>query len=122
MINIHVELKGLKEAQRKMENAARRLSGDAVFGAVRDSTLLVQRDAKKNAPVRYGILRASIIPTVSAEGSRVVGTVGTNVEYAGFQEFGTRYITGRHYMGRALDDNRARIISMIQAAVKGVFG
>lgn len=121
MIDIKVELKGLKEAQRKMENAARQLSGDAVFGAVQNATLMVQRDAKINAPVRYGFLRASIIPTISAEGGRVVGTVGTNIEYAGFQEFGTRYITGRHYMGRALDDNRARIISMIQAAVRGVF-
>ncbi len=121
-VGIGVQLKGLREAQQKLERAAQEMSGDALFNAVRDGTLIVQRQAKIDAPVRYGFLRASIIPSISASGGVVEGIVGTTIEYAGFQEFGTRYITGKHYMGNALEDNRDRIVAMIMAAIKGVWG
>lgn len=117
-VSIHVELERLKEAQQKLENMARSLSGDAVFGAVQQSTLIVQRDAKINSPVKTGALRASIIPSISSSGSTVIGIVGTNIFYAGFQEFGTKYIKARRYLGRALEDNRDRIVGMIQAAIR----
>lgn len=120
-VSIHVELEGLKAAQQKMENAVRQLSGGAIFSAVQQGTLIVQRDAKINAPVKTGSLRASIIPSVSASGPTVIGIVGTNIYYAGFQEFGTKYIKARRYMGRALEDNRDRITAMIVAAVRSVF-
>ena len=39
---------------------------------------------------RTGTLRRSISPSVSASGTAVTGTVGTNVEYASIHEFGGR--------------------------------
>lgn len=74
--------------------------------------LLISRDAKRNAPVDTGRLRASIIPeiedleaTVQAGGSEIVGT---NVDYAAVQEFGNKEggIEGSKYMTKAWNKNK----------------
>lgn len=66
--------------------------------------LRVEREARKNAPVDTGRLRASITHRVYPEGTtKVVAEVGTNVAYAAAQEFGTRHgVPATRYMGRAL--------------------
>lgn len=87
---IDVEVRGLKEAQKKLEQVARDLHGAPMLNAMRDATLMVQRDAKKNAPVDTGRLRASITPEVRMDGEVMVGVVGSNVAYAPFMELGTR--------------------------------
>lgn len=53
--------------------------------AVKQATLIADAEAKKKAPVDTGNLRASI----SMEVDGLEGTVGTNVEYAPFVEYGT---------------------------------
>ena len=86
---IDVEVKGLKEIQAKMTQMVVDLHGAPVLNAMRDSTLMVQRDARIFAPVDTGRLRASIVPEVKATADQVQGIVGSNVEYAPYQEFGT---------------------------------
>ena len=51
--------------------------------------LAVEADAKTNCPVDMGILRASINHDVKFDASSIVGTVGTNVEYAPYVHNGT---------------------------------
>lgn len=86
----------------------RRVARDYVnSGALeRVTTLLclrIEREARKNAPVDTGLLRSSITHRVTREGSKVVGEVGTNVEYALPQEFGTRHgVPATRFLGRAL--------------------
>lgn len=89
---LRLEIRGLKETQKKMEQVARDLSGPPMLAAMRDATMVVQRDAKKLAPVNTGRLRASIIPEVRASvvGRTITGVVGSNVEYAPYVETGTR--------------------------------
>lgn len=65
----------------KLEN----LSDDAVAEALNKACLLVQNSAKEKVPVNTGNLRNSI--TYKVEGNE--GTVGTNVEYAPYIEYGT---------------------------------
>lgn len=63
----------------------------------------VQRSAKQKAPVDTGTLQASItVAQESADTNEVAYTVGTNVFYAPFQEFGTRYIPPHPYLVPAL--------------------
>ena len=87
---IDAEVIGLKETQAEMERIAAELHGAPVVQAIRDSTLLVQRDAKIAAPVDTGRLRASIMPEIRTPGNDVEGVVGSNVFYAPFMEYGTR--------------------------------
>lgn len=70
--------------------------------------LKVERLARSYAPVDTGRLRNSIThrirTQVSGGESSVVAEVGTNVEYAAAQEFGTRdgHVPPTRYLGRAL--------------------
>ena len=104
MTEISIEIKGLKETQREMERIVRDLRGEPYLNAMRRATLLVQRSAKKKAPVDTGRLRASIVPEVRAQGNLVTGVVGSNVKYAAFVELGTvaHFVPGK-YIGRWAD-------------------
>lgn len=87
---LSAEITGMKETQRRMEQVVKDLRGTPMINAMRDATLIVTRDAKINAPVDTGRLRASITPEVSADAEEVRGVVGSNVTYAPFVELGTR--------------------------------
>ena len=67
--------------------------------------LIVERNAKKRARVRTGHMRRSI--TYQVQGDRAI--VGTNVKYAPFQEFGTRYITPNRFLRGGLEDSQGAI-------------
>lgn len=71
--------------------------------------LRVERLARSYAPVDTSRLRNSITHRVRTElgaSPRVVAEVGTNVEYAAVQEFGTTdgTVPPVRYLGRALQD------------------
>ena len=100
MVEIDIELQGLKETQEEMERIVRDLHGDAFLNGMRIATLLVQRSAKQKAPVDTGRLRASITPEVRWQGDRAIGVVGSDVKYSGFVELGTRpHFVPRKYIG-----------------------
>lgn len=63
----------------------------------------VARDARSYAPVDTGRLRNSI--KVDAQAGNI--TVYSDVDYAVYQEFGTRHIAPRAFMGKALARVRA---------------
>lgn len=109
---------------------------------MRQATLLVAGDARRNAPIDTGRLRASIVPEVTHSGNEIVGVVDSNVAYAPFMELGTRPhwppigalevwarrhgttaflvaraiarrgLRARRYLQRALEDNVDRIIRL----------
>ena len=62
-----------------------KLSNVSVDSALEKACLIVENSAKEKVPVNTGNLRSSITHTVENN----VGTVGTNVEYAPYIEFGT---------------------------------
>lgn len=75
--------------------------------AVLEAALYVEEQAKLACPVDTGNLRRSIttaMPTVTAGGAST--SVGTNVHYAPFVEFGTRHMQAQPYMGPALEAAR----------------
>ncbi len=145
-----IEVKGLVEATRKLEQVANDLHGEPMTRAMKKATLLVTKDAKINAPVDTGRLRASITPEVRGEGKTVIGVVGSNVIYAPYMETGTkphfpplsalqtwakrhgttayvvaraiarRGIKGRKYLQRAFEQNRTAIRDLLGKAVKGI--
>jgi len=96
---ITVEVEGLEEVQKKMEQMVKDIRGGETLRAMKLSTLLVQRAAKKNlrpwrgpgtGGVDTGRMRASIVPEIRTLTGSIQGVVGSNVSYAPFMELGTR--------------------------------
>ena len=122
-VKISVEVQGIKEVQRNLEAVAKNLHGTPMINAMRDATLYIDRDAKKNAPVDTGRLRASITPEVTSEGETVRGVVGSNVTYAPYVEFNEKahHTIGKaHYLQSAFDDNKDKVEKRIGQAVEAI--
>lgn len=87
-----VEVKNLRETQQYLERVARDMAGDPLYRAIVRATTMIEREAKKMAPVHTGRLRASITPRVEvlpmAGGMQTRGIVSTNVAYASTMEHG----------------------------------
>lgn len=62
---------------------------DELTGAMTKSAIMVQGDARILVPVDTGRLRNSIAYEIRADGTGVVGKVGTNVAYGRYVEEGT---------------------------------
>jgi len=70
--------------------------------------LFIEKRAKQLAPVDVGDLKRSInaVMKTNKNQSRQLGTVGTNIEYAAYQEFGTKNMPAQPYLGPALEEAR----------------
>jgi HK97 gp10 family phage protein len=79
-----IRVSGIKQAVKALEDY-KDTKTERLEKTTSEATVNVDREAKKNAPVDTGRLRASIHRT--AQG--LEGTVYTNVEYAPYVEFGT---------------------------------
>jgi phage gpG-like protein len=149
MAGVRGELRGLRETQKKLVQAAKDLQGGPLLRAMRDATLLVQRDARIASPVDTGRLRASITPSVTY-GEPMQGVVGSNVKYAPFMELGTRAhwppvaalatwarrhgmaayvvaraiamrgLAARRFLQGAFEKNAPRIVKMLAGAVSEI--
>ena len=119
MTNVKLEVRGLEELQRKIERIVKDLQGTPYLKAMSKATLVVQRDARINAPVDTGRLRASITPEVRAQGATLLGVVGTNVVYAAKVEVpGPVRRSGRRpYLQPALTENADAVFRILGDAV-----
>jgi len=82
--------------------------------ALETSAILVENEAKHLAPVDLGNLRNSI----DHESDNESATIGTNVEYAPFQEFGTSKMKSQPFLTPAFESNRSRIVQILASGVK----
>ena len=127
-----ITVEGLEEVQKFLEERVQRLQGPPMFAVMREATLLVQRSAKISPPmpVDTGRLRASITPEVTQMGGMTVGIVGSNVEYAPYQELGFRtrvakgkekgprkFIKGKMFLQKAFTKNIKNIEALYEAFV-----
>jgi HK97 gp10 family phage protein len=92
---LHVDIQGLAQTKRKLEQVADDLHGSDMRSGMQQATLIVTRDAKRFAPVDTGALRADITPSVFSSRRGVTGTVGSTKFYAPFMELGTGTFVGR---------------------------
>lgn len=80
---IEIEIRGLREAQRRLERALERLGvGGGLEALIARGTLRAHRYATAITHVDTGRLKNSHFPRVQAAGNTVYGVVGTNVSYA----------------------------------------
>jgi len=114
-----IQVRGAEEVQAKIQKIAEGLRGPVLEQATKDAAMVVTLAAKSPnyVPVDTGKLKASITPQVVVTGPKMVrGVVGSNVEYAPFQE------EKRNYLRRALQDNAQRIYQIFNDAIKQLIG
>ena len=75
----------------------------ALSNLVRKHAFGIEAKAKQLAPVDTGLLRNSLQTRVDGP---TKATVGTNVEYAAYQEFGTRHQKGKAFLTPAADEQK----------------
>lgn len=137
----NIEFQGLEEVLQAMDEVA---ETSGVEGAIGKACLIVERAAKQNAPKGNGDLRNSIQSKVETRNGDVVGVVFTPLGYAPYVEYGTGLFAesggrkdvpwhykddegewhstnGMHphpFMRPAFNDNRERILKIIEESVK----
>ena len=84
----------------KLEN----LANIDLTQALNLACIAVENEAKKNCPVDDGQLRQSI--THEIEGNEA--WVGTNVFYAPYVEYGTRFMEAQPYLKPAFDEQKEK--------------
>lgn len=115
-----ITVTGLKEAQAKLHQISTEMHGRPMVQAMEQATLLVTRSAKILSPVDTGRLRASITPEVRPQDNNIIGVVGSNVEYAPYQELGTSRMHAHPYLAPAFDENIEKIKDLLGDTVKGI--
>jgi HK97 gp10 family phage protein len=104
---------------RKNSNALRKieeLGGNlrsAIRKALERSAMSVQSQAKLLAPVDTGRLRASIDRRIEGR----TAYVGTNLDYAPYVEYGTRYMRAQPYFEPALERKQRTIITIFNEEI-----
>jgi len=115
MTEISVTVEGLDKL---VDRLARARADKYIRAAMQRSVLLVERGAKMKAPVDTGRLRSSITGEVRGVGADVVGVVGSNVEYAPYQEFGTSRMRAHPYLRPAFQEAKASILGFFSEALE----
>lgn len=80
--------------------------------AMKDAVEKVEKDAKTDAPVDTGALRASIASAVSEESDLLRGVIGSNMDYAPIQE------VTQPYLRPAVEANLSWIVDRFESAVE----
>ena len=84
--------------------------------ALKAGAILVSKDAIRRAPRRTGTLARSI--RIAVDKKKMIAIVGSGLEYSIYQELGTRKMQANPYLGPALLNNQAEILSLIKNATK----
>src|SRR5688572_21591668 len=94
---LHAKLKKLEDA----------ISSQALANATVAGGLVIERPAKEKVHVITGNLRRSIHTALeTSTPTSATALVGTNVEYAPYEEYGTRYRGAHPYLRPAFDEKK----------------
>lgn len=98
----------IRSFSREVRRKDRRL-GAITSAVVRKTASDIERDAKQNAPVDTGNLRASIGATYTGDGrmSRMSAEIGPTANYAQYVELGTYKMAAQPYLFPAADRHEA---------------
>ena len=85
---------------------------------IRNNTERLKASAKAKAPVDTGFLKNHI---TSSYPDRLEGHVKSEAAYSGYQEYGTRFQTGKPFMRPALKEVESQFKKDMDDVLKGVF-
>lgn len=109
---MRIAIEGTDEVMAMLEKAVGKIQTGAPKGLAKGAMLIADR-AKFLAPYDTGSLYQSI--SSQAEGMRA--EVGTNVEYAMYQEFGTYKMAAHPYLIPAMEESEAEVCDIIKKSI-----
>lgn len=121
---IDVQIDGMAELNKALTDLAKQYPKQVLKGCA-DTGLVIEGEAKKNETrIDTNNLRSSIRTNVDQDAQEVTVTAGgsgdtADVNYAVFQEFGTRYITPLLFMTRAAETGFKRLAELVKKAIDG---
>lgn len=109
--SIQIDVEGLSELQ-KAFNASPQVVGKSLADAVNTTARYIEGKAKSLAPIRVGALRGSIHTdeAKASLGLDMKATVGTDLKYAPYQEFGVKPFGTRTAKSLIMKDNSGNVI------------
>lgn len=110
-------IRGDDELVTKLRGLASKATPAQLRAALMAGALPIQTAAVQKAPVLTGTLRRSIHTETAETSDGAVARIGTNVEYAIHQEFGTSRTRAQPYLRPAFDEKRADALKEIQRAL-----
>lgn len=112
------KIEGKKQLEEKL-NKINKTATNEIEQALLNGALMVERDAKKNAPVDTGRLRQSITHQHKDFGSKnPYVEVGTNIQYGSSVEFGTSKQAAQPFLFPAYNSNKSKILKELANAFK----
>lgn len=112
-----VTMRGDDELVAKLQKLAGKATKAQARAALQAGALPIQTAAVQKAPVLTGTLRRSIHTETAETSDGAVARVGTNVEYAPHQEFGTSRMAGQPYLRPAYDEKKGEALREIGRAL-----
>ena len=123
---IVLEVEGLKELQEALKKYPDEWNRLAKETMIYGTAPIVSR-ARELAPFDTGRLSASIgaatgegIMEVTRVGSEIIGRIGSKVEYAPYQEYGTRFQPGKSYLRPALAENAGEALKRFEQKINEI--
>ena len=92
---------------------------DALIRVMHKSVIVVEGRAKDKCPVDTSRLRNSITHLVEL-GLRILGKIGTPVDYAPYVELGTVNMAAQPYLIPALKESKKDIINFIKIEIRRI--
>lgn len=109
---------GLMELNQEFDDFENAITEEIVTALMRGGMIL-EAEAKRRCPVDTGRLRASIWNDVERKGmTTFVLSVGTNVEYAKFVEFGTSKMAAQPFLRPAVDACAKDVVDEIRGSIR----
>lgn len=112
-----VQIKNADELARKLKSYSIKAKTE-VEKAVKKGCMVIEGEAKSNAAVDTGYMRASITHQVVKNQGVTEGLVGTNTHYAPFIEYGTRKMEAQPFLRPAYDKHIPKIRKDIKEALR----
>jgi len=122
-MEFRVKLDDLQDFKKTLKRLPRDLNKE-IGKAMRKSILLIEKKAKPITPVDTGRLRASIRPDFIRT---YEGAIAPHTDYAIYVHEGTRYMKGRPFMTKALQQSSESIEGLFKSAIdkaimKSIYG
>ena len=108
-----INLIGFHKLQVKLE---KNMDLSAVKTVVKKNGAEMQKKAQKEAPIDTGHLHDSIMLEITDGG--MTAEVASTAEYAGYQEYGTRFMKGKPHIQPAFNGQKEKFKSDLQKLVR----
>jgi len=115
-----VTIKGDDELVAKLKRLAGKATKAQARAALQAGALPIQTAAVQKAPILTGTLRRSIHTETAETSDGAVARVGTNVEYAPAQEFGTSRMRAQPYLRPAFDERKGEALRETARALEAM--